>query len=138
MTTISSTAATQVRTDGVMHQTDGNHAITLSTHTQSTNDDVQPSFVLVFIATIVMVYKITVLVSSQCRNRNAALQGKEQLTLFQWVYHWFIVTSQNNWFIVTIQNNWFIIGSLLSVSEQLSSNGFTTASISRATKWIHI
>ena len=235
MPTILSTAETQVHTDGVMYQTDGNHAVTLSTHTQSTNDDVQPSFVLIFIATIVMVCKITV--SSHCRNRNAALQGKEQLTLFQWVfnwvycpskqlvngfyccpskqlvYHWFIgswpyhingigllsavskqwnwfivsrvktmellvywliaishqnnwfivtiqnnwfvVTSQNNWFIVTIQNNWFIIGSLvhchviskqlvycshiktigslLSVSEQLSSNGFTTASISQAT-----
>jgi hypothetical protein len=62
----------------------------------ATNDDVQPSLVLIFTATIAMVYKITV--SSHCRNKNATqrvkslhshLQGKEQLTPFQWIRHWF-------------------------------------------------
>ena len=62
----------------------------------ATNDDVQPSLVLIFTATIAMVYKITV--SSHCRNKNATqrvkslhshLQGKEQLTSFQWIRHWF-------------------------------------------------
>jgi hypothetical protein len=62
----------------------------------ATNDDVQLSLVLIFATTIVMVHKITV--SSHCRNKTATqrvkslhshLQGKEQLTSFQWIRHWF-------------------------------------------------
>ena len=131
MPTILSTAETQVHTDGVMYQTDGNHAVTLSTHTQSTNDDVQPSFVLIFIAIIVMVYKITI--SSHCRNRNAALQGKEQLTLFQWVFNWVYCPSKqlvNGFYCCPSKQlvyHWFIgswpyhingIGLLSAVSKQ--------------------
>ena len=75
-----------------------------------------------------MVHKITV--SSYCRNKNAthrvkSLHGKEQLTPFQWIHHWFIVTHIKT------------IGSLSSISKQLSSNGFTTASASQAIKWTH-
>jgi hypothetical protein len=79
-----------------------------------------------------MVHKITV--SSYCRNKNAThrvkslhshLHGKEQLTPFQWIHHWFIVTHIKT------------IGSLSSISKQLSSNGFTTASTSQAIKWTH-
>ena len=62
----------------------------------SQQPDSQPSLVLIFATTIAMVYKITV--SSHCRNKNATqrvkslhshLQGKEQLTSFQWIRHWF-------------------------------------------------
>jgi hypothetical protein len=111
-----------------------------------TNDNVQTSLVLIFATTIVMVHKITV--SSHCRNKNAThrvkslhshLHGKEQLTPFQWIQHWFIVIHiktigslssiskqlvhchpcQNNWFIVTHTKT---IGSLLSISKQSVKN----------------
>ena len=98
-----------------------------------------------------MVHKITV--SSHCRNKNAThrvkslhshLHGKEQLTPFQWIQHWFIVihiktigslssTSKQLVYCHPIKT----IGSLSSISKQLSSNGFTTASASQAIKWPH-
>ena len=60
------------------------------------NVDVQPSLALVFATTIAMVYKATMSPAPHCKDKNATqrvesldshLQGKEQLTSFQWTCH---------------------------------------------------
>jgi len=86
-----------------------------------------------------MVHKITV--SSHCRNKNAThrvkslhshLHGKEQLTPFQWIQHWFIVIHIKT------------IGSLSPISKQLvychpyQNNWFIVTHIKTSvTQWIH-